>query len=305
MNIEIQKNIAEALANKAPVVALESTLITHGLPYPDNIETAKSLENIVRTAGATPATIAVIGGTVKIGLSDDDFEILGNAKDVHKLNAADIPICLAKSGHGGTTVAGTLLCAHKAGIKIFATGGIGGVHRNVQNTWDISQDLESLTQYNVAVITAGAKAILDLPKTLEYLETKGVPVIGYGTDEFPAFWTRKSGLGLSWRIDTPDEAAQIIKTRDNFDTQGGIIIANPVAEDQSLPMAEMEKIIDRALKDADTQNISGKEITPYLLKRVRELTEGKSLAPNITLLENNARLAAKIAVACSGPNQSA
>lgn len=297
MVFHVHEEIAATLAEGKPVVALESTLISHGLPWPDNAQAAKNIENIIRQEGAIPATIAVISGAVRIGLTDNDLEILGNKPNIYKLNAADIPLGVAMGASGGTTVAGTMFCAHRAGIRIFATGGIGGVHRDAAHSFDISQDLEALSRFSVTVVCAGAKAILDLPCTLEYLETKGVPVIGYGTDELPAFWSRSSGLSLSWRIDTPEEAAQIMKAREDFGATGGMLIANPIPEEYALPREDMEKIIETALEKAKSMHIRGKDITPWLLREIRNATESSSIAPNIALLENNARLATKIAVA--------
>lgn len=295
IHFEIQDEITATLSDGGPVVALESTLITHGLPYPDNIATARNLENIIRAEGSVPATIAVIDGVIKIGLDDNALETIGNSGNIHKLNAADLPVCVTKGQSGGTTVAATMFCAHQCGIRVFATGGIGGVHRGAAESGDISQDLEAFARYNVAVVTSGAKAILDLPRTLEYLETSGVPVIGYGTDNLPAFWSRHSGLPLSWRSDTPDDAARIIHTRQTLGQTGGTIIANPIAAADEIPYEDVEAAIEQAVSEAKNQDITGKDVTPYLLKRVRTLTANASLAPNITLLENNARLGGQIA----------
>jgi pseudouridine-5'-phosphate glycosidase len=288
-SLRIAPAVREALASGAPVVALESTIIAHGMPYPQNVATARSLEEEVREKGATPATIAVIGGVIRVGLSCDELDWLGTAKDVL------IPYAIAARKHGATTVAATMICAHLAGIRVFATGGIGGVHRGAESTFDISADLEELAMTPVAVVCAGAKALLDLPKTLEYLETRGVPVIGYQTDEFPAFWSRSSGLPVPIRLDTADEIAEVLEAKWDLGLRGGAIIANPVRESDEIPAAEISDMIALAVAECDEHGVKGKAVTPYILSRVVELTHGRSLATNIALVQSNARLAAAIA----------
>lgn len=290
--------VAQARAENGAIVALESTIISHGLPWPENLETAKKLEAAVRETGAVPATIAVLDGIVKIGLDADDLERLAMPdSDIQKLSRRDLPQILAQRGHGATTVAATMIMAEKAGIRIFATGGIGGVHRGAQQTFDISADLQELAKSDVAVICAGPKAILDLPLTLEYLETLGVPVIGYQTDELPAFWSRSSGVKLTSRVDTPAEIAAILSAKWSFGLRGGAVIMNPVPEADAIAEADIKSAIEAALAMADAQAISGKALTPFLLQHMVALTGGDSLKTNIALVLNNARLAAKIAVA--------
>lgn len=297
MMLDYSDEVAEARANGAAIVALESTIISHGLPWPDNLETAKRLEATVREAGAVPATIAVLDGVVKIGL--DEEELLRLAKpdsDIQKLSRRDLPQILAQKGHGATTVAATMIMAQKAGIQIFATGGIGGVHRGAQQNFDISADLQELAKSDVAVVCAGPKAILDLPLTLEYLETLGVPVIGYQTDELPAFWSRTSGLRLTSRAETPAEIAAMLSTKWSFGLAGGAVIMNPVPEADAIDEADISSAIDTALAMADEQVISGKDLTPFLLGQMVALTGGDTLKTNIALVVNNAKLAASIAV---------
>jgi len=289
--------VAAALAESRPLVALESTIITHGMPWPDNLETARQVEEMVRGEGAIPATVAVIGGEIRIGLEAGDLERLAKTEDVMKLSRADLPYALATGCTGSTTVAATMICAHLAGISVFATGGIGGVHRGAAESFDISADLEELAQTPVAVISAGAKALLDIPKTLEVLETKGVPVIAYGSDRFPAFWSRDSGLEAPLRADTPGEIAAIIAMKRRLGLAGGVLVANPVPEADEIPAEEMDMHIDKALTDADREGVSGKDVTPFVLDRIYQLTEGRSLRTNIALVLNNARLGAPIAKA--------
>jgi pseudouridine-5'-phosphate glycosidase len=279
------------------VVALESTLITHGLPRPKNLEVARALEAAVREAGAFPATIAILGGEITVGLTDEQLAYLARAKNVRKCSRRDLPIVVGHSEDGATTVAGTMMVAHMAGIPVFATGGIGGVHRG--HPFDVSADLLELGRTPVTVVCAGAKAILDLPLTLEVLETQGVPVIGYGTDEFPAFYSRLSGLPVDVRCDTPEEVAVIVQTRDALELPGGILVAVPIPPGEELPASEAEDAIGRALAEAEAQGITGKAVTPYLLARVSELTGEASLRANVSLLLNNARVASAIAVALS------
>jgi pseudouridylate synthase len=296
-SLHVSSEVAAALADHAPVVALESTIITHGLPHPQNTDTARSVEAMVRENGAVPATIAVIEGRITIGLSSEQLEWLGAATDVLKLSRADLPYAVTARRHGSTTVAATMICAHLAGISVFATGGIGGVHRGAETTFDISADLEELSRTPVTVVCSGAKAVLDLPKTLEYLETKGVPVIGYRTDEFPAFWSRSSGLRAPIRLDAPEEIADLIRTKHQLGLKGGVLVANPVPEHDEIPAAEMARHIERALAGAAGARVSGKDVTPFLLARILETTCGRSLAANVTLVRSNAATAAQIASA--------
>lgn len=294
--IKIHPEVIEALDNKKGVVALESTIISHGMPYPENIETAQSLEKLVRAEGAIPATIAILNGDVLIGLNPEQLELLATSKVVKKVSRRDIPLVLAKKQHGATTVAATMYLASLSGIKFFATGGIGGVHRGAQSTFDISADLTELGKTNVAVVCAGAKAILDLPLTLEVLETLGVPVLGYKTREFPAFYSCQSGLSLDERVDTPEEFAKILYTKWQLGLQGGVVIANPIPTAAEIPAEEINQVIEKALEAAKIKQIKGKEITPFLLAEVKDLTKGQSLKANIALVNNNARLAGQIAV---------
>ncbi|GEP07211.1 pseudouridine-5'-phosphate glycosidase [Methylobacterium oxalidis] len=295
--IDLASDVRAALDARAPVVALESTIITHGMPYPQNVETARDVEAVVRENGATPATVAVIGGRIRVGLPDEVLDWLGIATDVLKLSRADLPYAVAAKRHGSTTVAATMICAHLAGIRVFATGGIGGVHRGVEATLDISADLDELARTPVAVVCAGAKAILDLPRTLEYLETRGVPVVGYGTDRFPAFWSRDSGLTSPLRLDTPEAVAELVRTKEALGLGGGVLIANPVPQADEIPAAEIAGLIEAALAQADAAGVSGKAVTPFLLARILAVTGGRSLATNIALVKNNAELAARLAVA--------
>ena len=287
--------IAAEVSDARSVVALESTIIAHGMPYPENLATARLLESRVRESGAVPATIAVMGGAVRVGLGGADLEALAQAKDVLKLSRADLPYAAASGKMGATTVAATMICACMAGIKVFATGGIGGVHRGAEATFDISADLEELARTPVAVVSAGAKALLDLPKTLEYLETRGVPVIGYRTDEFPAFWSRRSGLKVPLRMDSPQEIARFLALQWEMGLRGGAVICNPVPEADEIPAAEMRGFIDIAV--ADARHLGGKSVTPFILGRIHELTGGRSLRTNIALAASNARLAGEIAEA--------
>ena len=295
MQFETTVEVREALANNQPVVALESTIITHGMPYPQNLETARMVEDDVRAAGAVPATIAVLNGTLHIGLTDAQLEDLAQAKNVAKLSRADMAVCIATGGTGATTVAATMIAAHLAGIEVFATGGIGGVHRGAESSMDISADLQELAQTPVTVICAGAKAILDIPRTLEVLETLGVPVISFGQDALPAFWSRDSGLASPLRLDAPADMARALRTRADLGLAGGQLIANPVPEADEIPRDVIDPIIAQALNEAEAQKIQAKAVTPFLLQRIFELTDGRSLATNIALVRNNARLAAKIA----------
>ena len=295
--LDVAPEVSEALATGKAVVALESTIISHGMPYPKNVETAMRVEQTIRDNGAVPATIAVIGGRLKAGLSADEIEYLGRkGRDVIKASRRDLPALVARKADGATTVATTMIIANMAGIEIFATGGIGGVHRGAEYTMDISADLEELAQTPVMVVCAGAKSILDLGLTLEYLETKGVPVIGYGTEELPAFYTRKSGFGVDYRVDSPEELAEMFRAQRALDYPGGMLVTNPIPEEYAMDKAVIDDAIEQALDEAKQQGIHGKETTPFLLAKVVELTGGESLESNIRLVLNNAEVAAKTAV---------
>ncbi|MFC5603198.1 pseudouridine-5'-phosphate glycosidase [Sporosarcina koreensis] len=291
------QEVQEAMETGKPVVALESTIISHGMPYPQNVQTAREVEQIIRDNGAVPATIALIDGKIKIGLSDEELEMFGNSQGVAKASRRDLAYLIATKQLGATTVATTMIAASLAGIKIFVTGGIGGVHRGAEKTMDISADLEELAQTDVAVICAGAKSILDLGLTLEYLETNGVPVIGYGTDVLPAFFTRESDFGLNIRVDEPETVADILRVKWDLGLKGGAVIANPIPEADAMDKSFIDGIIEDALKEAEEQNIAGKDVTPFMLGKVKDLTEGRSLEANIALVKNNAVVGAKIAVA--------
>lgn len=287
--------VSAARAKGTPIVALESTIITHGMPYPQNLSVARQVEDAVREAGAVPATIAVLSGGFHIGLDPEQLEMLANSKGVAKLSRADLAACIATGGTGATTVAATMIGAKLAGIDVFATGGIGGVHRGAEADFDISADLNELAQTAVTVVAAGAKAILDVPKTLEVLETLGVPVITFGQDAFPAFWSGQSDLTSPLRMDSAADIARAHRIRTKLGLPGGQLVANPIPQHAEIPARTLRPIIQRALKDADQHNITGKNVTPYLLQRVFELTEGRSLEANIALVVNNARLGARIA----------
>jgi pseudouridylate synthase len=291
----LQDKVTEALAAGQPVVALESTLITHGLPYPDNLAAARAIEAAVRQAGAVPATIAILHGQITVGLYDSQIEYLATAKNVRKCSRRDLGIAVARGLNGATTVAGTMIVAAMAGIKVFATGGIGGVHRG--HPFDISADLQELGRTPVAVVCAGAKSLLDLPLTLEQLETRGVPVIGYGTDELPAFYSRSSGLPVDVRADTPEEVAAIVRARRALGLQGGELVTVPVPESDELPRAEAEAAIAQATQLADQAGVTGAAVTPFILAQIANLTNGRSKRANIALLLNNAQVAARIAQA--------
>ena len=295
--LDIKPEVAEALAAGKPVVALESTIISHGMPYPQNVETALQVEQIIRDCGAVPATIAIIGGKLKAGLTAEEIEYFGKkGQAIAKASRRDLAVLCARGQDGATTVTTTMIIAHMAGIKVFATGGIGGVHRGAETTMDISADLEELGQTPVMVVCAGAKSILDLGLTLEYLETKGVPVIGYGTEELPAFYTRQSGFGVDYRVDTPQELAAIFKASHEMGLKSGMLVTNPIPEEFAMPKAVIDAAIDQAIGECNAKGIKGKETTPFLLARVAELTGGDSLASNIRLVFNNARVAALTAV---------
>ena len=294
--LDISPEVQAALAAGKPVVALESTIISHGMPYPKNVQTALKVEQTIRENGAVPATIAVIGGRLKAGLSAEEIEYLGKAgRKVAKASRRDLPALVARKADGATTVTTTMMIAHMAGIRIFATGGIGGVHRGAETTMDISADLEELAQTPVMVVCAGAKSILDLGLTLEYLETKGVPVIGYGTEELPAFYTRKSGFGVDYRVDSPEELAAMFRAQRDMNYKGGMLVTNPIPEEYAMDKDVIDAAIEQALAEAKAQGVHGKETTPFLLARVVALTGGNSLESNIQLVLNNARLAARTA----------
>lgn len=292
----VSEEVKEALKNNKPVVALESTIISHGMPYPKNVETALNVEKIVRDNGCVPATVAVIKGKITVGISPEEIEYLGKkGTAVHKASRRDLAALVARGEDGATTVATTMIAANMAGVKVFATGGVGGVHRGAEVTMDISADLEELAQTNVIVVCAGCKSILDLGLTLEYLETKGVPVIGYGTEELPAFYTRTSGLKVDYRIDTPEEIAKIFCIKETCGLKGGMLVANPIPEEYSMDADYINKNIDDAIAECNRLGIKGKETTPYLLDKIQKLTGGSSLAANIQLVYNNVRLGCEVA----------
>ena len=296
--LDVNPAVAQALAEGKPVVALESTIISHGMPYPQNVETTLKVEEIIRQNGAVPATIAILGGRLKAGLSPAEIEYLGKqGQKVTKASRRDLSVLVAQGADGATTVATTMMIAHMAGIKLFATGGIGGVHRGAESTMDISADLEELGQTDVMVVCAGAKAILDLKLTLEYLETKGVPVLGYQTQELPAFYTRTSGLKVDYQVDSPEMLAKILKTQHDLGLHGGILVTNPIPEQYSMDADAINAVIDQAIAEAQEKGIHGKETTPFLLAKVKEITGGDSLEANIQLVFNNAKLAAQTAAA--------
>jgi len=292
--VRVLPEVSEALESGKPVVALESTIVAHGMPYPDNLQTALEVASIVRAEGAVPATVAVVDGAIQVGCDKATLERLASEPGVAKVSRRDMPVVLANNRLGATTVSGTLIGAGLAGISVFVTGGIGGVHRGVAESWDISADLDELAQHNVAVVSAGAKSILDLPKTLEVLESKGITVLGYGTDEFPAFFTPHSGLSLSHRVDTPNDVAKVMEAKWGLGLQGGILVANPVPAEHGF---DAQAATEQALDDAAAQGVEGKALTPFLLKHIAEATEGRSLAANVALVKHNALVGARIAVA--------
>ena len=293
--LDINQEVKEALKNKRPIVALESTIISHGMPYPENVEMAKKVENIIRSEGAVPATIAIMDGFIKIGLSNEDLETLAKAPHVEKVSRRDMAKVIANKSIGATTVASTMICAEMAGIKFFVTGGIGGVHRGYEDTLDVSADLEELAMTNVNVICAGAKAILDLPRTMEYLETKGVNVVGFQTNVLPAFYTRETDIQLQSSVNTAKELAEMAYVKDQLQLKGGILIVNPIPKEDSLEASYINGIIDEAIKQSVKDGVEGKDVTPYLLKTIVEKTGGKSLKANLALVYNNARVGAMIA----------
>jgi pseudouridine-5'-phosphate glycosidase len=280
-----------------PIVALESTIISHGMPYPQNVQTAREVEQVIRDAGAVPATIAIIDGKICVGLSNEQLELLGSSPDAMKVSRRDLPYVLAQRKLGATTVAATMICAHLAGIDVFVTGGIGGVHRGAETSFDISADLQELAHTSVAVVCAGVKSILDIGLTLEYLETHGVPVVSVGQPGFPAFFTRESGFPADFQLDTPEEQADFIRTKWRLGLAGGVVVSNPVPAESSMPKEEIDRITGQALREADERGVTGKAVTPFLLARIKELTGGRSLATNIALVKHNAAVGARLAVA--------
>lgn len=294
--LDINPEVAKALAEGKAVVALESTIISHGMPYPRNVETALKVEEIIRENGAVPATTAILNGRLKLGLTREEIEVLGKGENIIKTSRRDVPFIIANKANGATTVATTMIIAALAGVKVFATGGIGGVHRGAQETFDISADLQELAHTNVAVICAGAKSILDIGLTLEYLETQGVPVVGFGTDELPAFYTRKSGFGVDYRVDSADILATALKAKWDLGLKGGVVIANPIPEQYEMDYYAITNAITSALKELDEKGVKGKESTPFLLGKVKEITGGASLESNIQLVYNNAKVGAQVAV---------
>ena len=293
--LDVNPEVEKALDEGRPVVALESTIIAHGMPYPKNVETALAVEEVIRKNGAVPATIGILAGRIKIGLTKEEIEYMAQAENVLKVSRRDLPYVIARKLNGATTVAGTMIAAHMAGIKLFVTGGIGGVHRGAGESFDISADLEELKMTDVTVVCAGAKAILDIPATLEYLETAGVPVIAYGTDEIPAFYSRSSGEKDNCRLDTPEEVGALISMKAELGLKGGILVTCPIPEADEIPAAEINGVIDEAIREAEASGIKGKETTPFLLSRVKDLTEGRSLEANIKLVLNNADIGSRIA----------
>ncbi|MEF9927328.1 MAG: pseudouridine-5'-phosphate glycosidase [Massilia sp.] len=293
----LSPEVAAARTAGKPIVALESTIISHGMPYPQNVRTAREVEQIIRDAGAVPATIAVIAGKICIGLSDEQLELLGSSPDAMKVSRRDLAYVLAQARLGATTVAATMICAQLAGIEVFVTGGIGGVHRGAETSFDISADLQELAQTSVAVVCAGVKSILDIGLTLEYLETHGVPVLSVGQPGFPAFFTRESGFQADFQIDSPEDQAAFIRTKWQLGLAGGVVVSNPVPADAAMAPAEIDAIITQALGEAASQNVTGKKVTPFLLGRIKELTEGRSLATNIALVKHNALIGARLAAA--------
>ncbi|MRX07821.1 pseudouridine-5-phosphate glycosidase [Pseudoduganella sp. FT25W] len=289
--------VAAARAAGKPIVALESTIISHGMPYPQNVQMAREVEQIIRDGGAVPATIAIIDGKICVGLSEQQLELLGTSPDAMKVSRRDLPYVLSQAKLGATTVAATMICAELAGIQVFVTGGIGGVHRGAETSFDISADLQELAQTSVAVVCAGVKSILDIGLTLEYLETFGVPVISVGQRGFPAFFTTESGFNADFQLDTPAEQATFIQAKWSLGLKGGVVVSNPVPAAEAMPKEEIDRITAQALQEADAQGITGKNVTPFLLSRIKQLTEGRSLATNIALVKNNARCGAALAVA--------
>ncbi|SFJ13838.1 pseudouridine-5'-phosphate glycosidase [Thermoflavimicrobium dichotomicum] len=301
--LSFTEEVKHALQNQRPVVALETTIVSHGMPYPQNIQTAKEVEQIIREHGAVPATIGIMDGKIKIGLNEEELEEFAQNPAVEKVSRRDFPYVLATGKIGATTVAGTMIAAQLAGIEVFATGGIGGVHREGEVTWDVSADLTELAKTNVAVVCAGVKSILDIGRTLEYLETQGVPVVGYRCDDFPSFYSRTSGYQVDFRLDTPQEVAKMLDMKWKLGLQGGVVVANPVPEAYAMNHDEIEAVIIQALQEAKENGITGKKVTPFVLDKVKQLTQGKSLATNIALVKHNAEVAARIAAALKEINR--
>ncbi len=295
--LSFTEEVANAISNNLPIVALETTIISHGMPFPQNVEMAKEVEQIIRDHGAVPATIGILNGQIKIGLTEAELIDFATNKQVEKVSRRDFPYILSSGKIGATTVAATMIAAEKAGIHVFATGGIGGVHREGEQTMDISADLKELAQTNVAVVCAGVKSILDIGRTLEFLETEGVPVIGFQCSEFPSFYSRESGFSVDFQVNTAEEVASLLRTKWELSLHGGAIIANPVPEQNAIPFTEIESVIIEALNEAKAQKISGKRVTPFLLDRIKQITAGRSLETNIALVKHNAEVAAKVAVA--------
>jgi pseudouridine-5'-phosphate glycosidase len=289
--------VAAAREAGKPIVALESTIISHGMPYPQNVQTAREVEQVIRDAGAVPATIAIIDGRICVGLSDEQLELLGSSPSAMKVSRRDLPYVLAQGKLGATTVAATMICAHLAGIDVFVTGGIGGVHRGAETSFDISADLQELAHTSVAVVCAGVKSILDIGLTLEYLETHGVPVVSVGQPGFPAFFTRESGFKADFQLDTAQEQADFIRTKWRLGLAGGVVVSNPVPVEAAMPKEEIDRITEQALAEADQQGVTGKAVTPFLLDRIKQLTGGRSLATNIALVKHNAQVGARLAIA--------
>jgi len=298
--LEFAPEVAAARAAGRAIVALESTIISHGMPYPQNVQTAREVEALIREKGAVPATIAILGGKIRIGLSEEELELLGQSPEAMKVSRRDLPYVLSTGKIGATTVAATMICAALAGIRVFVTGGIGGVHRGAETSFDISADLQELAQTSVAVVCAGAKSILDIGLTLEYLETHGVPVVGVGQDNFAAFYTPDSGFKADFRIDAPAEQARFLQTKWALGLAGGVVFSNPVPAAAAMPRAEIDAITEQALGEAAAQGITGKAVTPFLLARIKGLTEGRSLVTNIALVKHNARVGAQLALALQG-----
>ncbi len=294
-SFQFKEEVRDAIDEDRPVVALESTIIAHGMPYPENVETALKVEEIVRSAGAVPATIGVLNGEIKVGLSEEEIGQLAEAEEVVKVSRRDFPVVLARGQHGATTVAGTTIVAEKAGIKVFVTGGVGGVHRGEGQVFDVSADIRQVSLSNVAVVSAGVKSILNIGATLEKLETYGVPVLGYGTDEFPAFYSRESGFQVDYRVDSPEEIGKVLLSRWDMGLDGGALIANPVPRKDEITSEVMSEIIDEVVEEAEQKKVSGKRLTPFLLDRIVEKSGGDSLEANIALVKNNAELGGKIA----------
>lgn len=301
-HFEINDEVRQAMAEQRPIVALESTIIAHGMPYPRNIETASRVEEIIRNEGAIPATIAILDGKIKIGLTEKELDEIGSRKNVVKVSRRDLASVVANKQNGATTVAATMICAAASGIKFFVTGGLGGVHRGYLETMDVSADLDELAKTDVVVVCAGVKAILDLPRTMEYLETKGVPVIGYRTDELPAFYTRSSGIKLRLRNESPEQVASIIRAKEDLGLDGGVLVVNPIPYEYEMQKGYIDQIITKSIEEANTLNVIGKDITPFLLQRIADETKGKSLESNIQLVYKNAEVGSQIACAYMAKN---